>query len=49
MGVAMGVLAFVLEKIVMRSIKKDGGSARVEASSGTAITSKGSEIDVEDL
>jgi hypothetical protein len=49
MGVVMGMLAFVLEKVVMRSIRKEGGTAVAEPSSGTAITSKGAEIDVEDL
>jgi len=39
-GIAMGIMAFVLEKAVMRSVKKKGGST---APAPTTITSKGSE------
>jgi hypothetical protein len=43
-GLAMGVIAFVLEKAVMRSVKKGGGtSAEPEP---TTITSKGAEAEV---
>jgi len=43
-GLAMGVIAFVLEKAVMRSVKKGGGTSAEPAP--TAITSKGAEADL---
>ena len=43
-GLAMGVIAFVLEKAVMRSVKRGGGPA-VE-SAPTTITSKGGDAEV---
>ena len=43
-GLAMGVIAFVLEKAVMRSVKKGGGSA--VPAEPTRITSKGGEAEV---
>jgi hypothetical protein len=42
-GLAMGVIAFVLEKAVMRSVKKGGASVEPEP---TTITSKGAEADL---
>ena len=39
-GVAMIVIAFALEKIVLRSVKKDG-------SPPTTLTSKGGEVDLD--
>ena len=42
-GLAMGVIAFVLEKAVMRSVKKGGGAA--PAAEPTTITSKGGEAE----
>jgi hypothetical protein len=44
-GLAMGVIAFVLEKAVLRSVKKGGGS--VPAPAPTTITSKGAEADLD--
>lgn len=46
-GVAMGITAFVLEKVVMRSVKKK----EPEAIAGTAstLTSKGGSVDLDDL
>jgi hypothetical protein len=44
-GLAMGVIAFVLEKAVMRSVRKGGGSAH--APEPTTITSKGAEADLD--
>ncbi len=44
-GLAMGVIAFVLEKAVMRSVRKGGGSAPVPEP--TTITSKGAEADLD--
>ena len=43
-GLAMGVIAFVLEKAVMRSVKEGGGA--VPATEPTMITSKGGEAEV---
>jgi hypothetical protein len=43
-GLAMGVIAFVLEKAVMRSVKKGGGAG--PAAEPTTITSKGGEAEV---
>jgi hypothetical protein len=45
-GLGMGVIAFVLEKAVMRSVKKGGGGAAVEPAP-TTITSKGGEAEVQ--
>jgi hypothetical protein len=44
-GLGMGVIAFVLEKAVMRSVKKGGGSS-VDPEP-TTITSKGAEADLD--
>ena len=46
-GVAMGITAFVLEKFVMRSVKKKEPDAVVPTAS--TLTSKGGEVDLEDL
>ncbi len=43
MGVVMGVGAFFIEKLVMRSIRKGGGSAKPDA--GTPMQSRGSSIE----
>jgi hypothetical protein len=48
MGVIMGVVAFVLEKVVMRSIRKEGGKEPTPASGGTVVTTKGGEVDVDE-
>ena len=48
-GVVMGVIAFVLEKIVMRSVRKKGGDAAPTEPTSTTITSKGGEAQVRDL
>lgn len=45
-GVAMAVVAFVLEKAVMRSVRKEG-KAPVEHES-TTLTSKGGEVDLDE-
>ncbi len=42
-GIAMAVVAFVLERLVMRSVKAKG---RDEEPSPTTVTSKGSEVDI---
>jgi len=44
-GLAMGIIAFVLEKAVMRSVKKGGGDVPVEPP--TTITTKGTEAEFE--
>jgi hypothetical protein len=44
-GLAMAVVAFILERIVMRSVKKSGDAKR--QLSTTTVTSKGGEVDLE--
>jgi len=39
-GIAMGIIAFVLERVVMRSVKK-----KVPEPVPTTLTSKGGEVD----
>lgn len=46
-GAAMSVMAFFLEKVVMRTIREEGGPAKGSGDGGTAITTKGSDIDFE--
>ena len=43
-GVAMAVVAVVIERIVMRSVRKKGS---VEEPISTTLTSKGAEVDIE--
>ena len=43
-GIAMAVVAFVLERLVMRSVK---GKGRDDEPPPTTVTSKGSEVDIE--
>jgi len=45
-GIAMAVVAFVLEWIVMRSLKKERRSEEPTPPS-TSLTSKGAEVDIE--
>jgi len=48
-GVVMAVIAFVLEKMVLRSIRKGGKSeASTEEKLHTTLTSKGGEVDLTD-
>jgi hypothetical protein len=44
-GLAMGVIAFVLERAVMRSVKK--GHVTAAEAAPTTITSKGGEAEVQ--
>jgi hypothetical protein len=46
-GVAMAVIAFVLERLVLRSVKKK--EPQVVAPRPTTLTSKGGEVDLDDL
>ena len=43
-GVVMGILAFVIEKAVMRSIKKQGSASKPAKPAEPFATSKGNEI-----
>ena len=43
-GLAFAVISFVLEKVVMRSVRKKGEAAPDEV---TTVVSKGGEVDVE--
>jgi hypothetical protein len=45
-GLAMAIVAFVLEQAVMRSVRKKRGGEASEAPP-TTVTSKGSEVDLE--
>jgi hypothetical protein len=45
-GVMMGIVAFALEKIVLRSVKKKHPETEPQAST---LTSKGGDVDLEDL
>lgn len=45
-GLVMAVIAFVLEKMVMRGIRKSGKDK--EKDLPTTLTSKGGEVDLED-
>ena len=45
-GVMMSIIAFALEKIVLRSVKKKHPETTPEAST---LTSKGGDVDLEDL
>jgi len=47
-GIVMGVIAFVLEKVVMRSVKKKSGGAASAEPVPTTIISKGGEAQVRD-
>ena len=49
MGMLMGVIAYILEKVVMRSIRREGGAAEPKVGGGTTVTTKGAEIDVDEL
>lgn len=46
-GFLMTIMAFVLEKIVMRGIRKEGGKGNGASAEATSITTKGGEIDFE--
>jgi len=45
-GVVMGIMAFVLEKVVMRGVRRKGRAVKPE---GTMITTKGAEADLEEF
>ena len=49
-GVVMAMIAFALEKMVMRGIRKAAKAAKGEAKEElhTTLTSKGGEVDLED-
>ena len=43
MGVVMGVAAFFVEKLVLRSLRRSGGSTKVDE--GTAMQGRGASIE----
>jgi len=47
-GLIMAVVAFVLEKAVMRSVKRGGGSTEPAEPPPTTIRSKGAEADLDE-
>ncbi|MEA2520917.1 MAG: hypothetical protein QOI81_563 [Actinomycetota bacterium] len=44
-GIAMAVVAFILERVVMKSVRKEGGT--VKGPPGKVVTSKGGEVDID--
>jgi hypothetical protein len=46
-GVVFSVMAFVLEKVVMRSVRKKGGAEPEPVEEVTTVVSKGGELDVD--
>jgi hypothetical protein len=46
-GIAMGMIAFVLEKAVIRSVRKEGKTPRVAEPESRTFTSRGGEVDVD--
>jgi hypothetical protein len=46
-GVAFAIMAFVLEKVVMRSVRASGGTDEEAAEEVTTTLSKGGEFDVD--
>ena len=46
MGIAFGVIAFVLERVVMRSVRREGGDPRAAEPEPRTITSRGGDVDV---
>jgi hypothetical protein len=47
-GVVMAVIAFVLERMVLRSIRRAGEPAASKEELHTTLTSKGGEVDLTD-
>lgn len=43
-GLAMAVVAFVLEKLVMRSVRRGGTNAASPPDEGTSLTSRGGDV-----
>ena len=43
-GIVMGIVAFVLEKVVMRAVRKGGAGA--PPPEATRVTSRGGEVDL---
>jgi hypothetical protein len=48
-GVVMAVIAFVIEKMVLRSIRKGGEPTASKEELHTTLTSKGGEVDLSDV
>jgi hypothetical protein len=46
-GLLFSVMAFVLEKIVMRSVRKKGVDAPPSSEEATTVVAKGGEVDVD--
>jgi hypothetical protein len=45
-GIAFGMIAFVLERVVMRSVRRDGKEPKVSEPEARTITSHGGDVDV---
>ncbi len=48
-GVVMAVIAFVIEKMVLRSVRKGGHPTAGSEELHTTLTSKGGEVDLTDV
>jgi hypothetical protein len=46
-GVVFAAMAFALEKVVMRSVRKKGGAGVEPAEEVTTVVSKGGDVDVD--
>jgi len=46
-GIAFAVIAFVLERVVMRSVRRDGKELPAAEPESRTITSRGIDIDIE--
>jgi hypothetical protein len=47
-GVAMSIVAFVLERVVMRAVKDEGGTPSRTRHDPTTFRSKGGAVDLDD-
>jgi hypothetical protein len=45
-GVGFAVIAFVLERVVVRAVRRDGGEPRHDGHDSRTITSRGGDVDV---
>jgi hypothetical protein len=46
-GIAFAVIAWVLERVVMRSVRRDGKEPRTPEAEARTITSRGGDVDVD--
>jgi hypothetical protein len=46
-GVAFAVIAFVLERVVVRAVRREGGPSRAVPPEARTFTSRGGDVDVD--